>query len=84
MLLIACQLPNDLPIVILGPTLYTLYNTHFIAYLVKLFGSNLVFEMKCEYLMYLCITQGLCFIAYFTIDNNISGITVLQEDLLLL
>jgi hypothetical protein len=79
-LLIAGQLPYHLPIVVLSPMLN---NDARKAYNIELFGSDDSFEVLSEDLMKLKVAERLLLVAYFAVDDDVPGIPILQEYLLL-
>jgi hypothetical protein len=53
-------------------------------YNIKLLGGDDTFEVLREDLMKLKVAEGLLLAAYFAVDDDIPGISILQEYLLLL
>ena len=80
MLLVAGQLPYHLPIVVLSPMLNIQGSK---PYNIEFLGSYNTFEVLGEDLMKLKVAEGLLFIANFAVDDNVPGIPILQEYLLL-
>jgi hypothetical protein len=54
------------------------------AYNIELLGGDNSFEVLREDLMKLKVAEGLLFVAYFAVNDDIPGIPILQEYLLLL